>query len=33
MIPTIHFNWDFLAMVMAVIGTTLFAYLVTRQSN
>ncbi|MGA8029389.1 MAG: divalent metal cation transporter [Bryobacteraceae bacterium] len=32
-IPTIHFNKDFLAMVVAVIGTTLSAYLYTWQSN
>jgi len=31
--PTIHFNRDFLAMIVAVIGTTLSAYLYTWQSN
>ena len=33
MIPTLSFNKDFLAMVVAVIGTTLSAYLYTWQSN
>lgn len=32
-IPTIRFNKDFLAMVVAVIGTSLSAYLYTWQSN
>ncbi|MBV8807250.1 MAG: Nramp family divalent metal transporter [Acidobacteriaceae bacterium] len=32
-IPTIRFNKDFLVMVVAVIGTTLSAYLYTWQSN
>jgi len=32
-IPTIHFNKDFLAMIVAVIGTSLSAYLYTWQSN
>lgn len=32
-IPTIHFNKDFLAMLVAVIGTTLSAYLYSWQSN
>jgi NRAMP (natural resistance-associated macrophage protein)-like metal ion transporter len=32
-IPTVHFNKDFLAMVVAVIGTSLSAYLYTWQSN
>src|SRR5438105_2030814 len=32
-IPTLHFNRDFLAMLVAVIGTTLSAYLYTWQSN
>ncbi|HEX4164427.1 MAG TPA: divalent metal cation transporter [Bryobacteraceae bacterium] len=32
-IPTIHFNKDFLGMIVAVIGTSLSAYLYTWQSN
>ena len=32
-IPTIHFNKDFFAMLVAVIGTTLSAYLYSWQSN
>ena len=32
-IPTIHFNAEFLSMLVAVIGTTLSAYLYTWQSN
>lgn len=32
-IPTIHFNRGFLEMIVAVIGTTLSAYLYTWQSN
>lgn len=32
-VPRIHFNKDFLAMIVAVIGTTLSAYLYTWQSN
>jgi NRAMP (natural resistance-associated macrophage protein)-like metal ion transporter len=32
-IPTIHWNKDFLTMVVAVIGTSLSAYLYTWQSN
>lgn len=32
-IPTMHLNRDFLAMIVAVIGTTLSAYLYTWQSN
>ena len=32
-IPRIHFNKDFLAMLVAVIGTTLSAYLYSWQSN
>jgi Mn2+/Fe2+ NRAMP family transporter len=32
-IPTIRFNKDFLAMIVAVIGTSLSAYLYTWQSN
>jgi NRAMP (natural resistance-associated macrophage protein)-like metal ion transporter len=32
-IPTIHFNREFLAMLVAVIGTSLSAYLYTWQSN
>ena len=32
-IPTIHFNRDFLALLVAAIGTTLSAYLYTWQSN
>jgi NRAMP (natural resistance-associated macrophage protein)-like metal ion transporter len=33
LIPTIHFNKDFLAMIVAVIGTSLSAYIYTWQSN
>jgi Mn2+/Fe2+ NRAMP family transporter len=33
LVPAIHFNKDFLAMLVAVIGTTLSAYLYTWQSN
>jgi NRAMP (natural resistance-associated macrophage protein)-like metal ion transporter len=33
LIPTIHFNKEFLSMLVAVIGTTLSAYLYTWQSN
>jgi Mn2+/Fe2+ NRAMP family transporter len=33
LVPTIRFERDFLAMVVAVIGTTLSAYLYTWQSN
>ncbi|HZR59216.1 MAG TPA: Nramp family divalent metal transporter [Terriglobales bacterium] len=33
LIPTIHFNRDFFAILVAVIGTTLSAYLYTWQSN
>jgi Mn2+/Fe2+ NRAMP family transporter len=33
LVPTLHFNRDFLAMVVAVIGTSLSAYLFTWQSN
>ncbi len=32
-IPRIHFNKDFLAMLVAVVGTTLSAYLYSWQSN
>ena len=32
-VPTIHFDKDFLAMVVAVIGTSLSAYIYTWQSN
>jgi len=32
-VPTIHFNKDYLAMLVAVIGTTLSAYLYSWQSN
>lgn len=32
-VPTIHFDKDFLGMVVAVIGTSLSAYLYTWQSN
>jgi len=32
-IPTIRFNKDFLTMIVAVIGTSLSAYLYTWQSN
>ncbi|MBV9744283.1 MAG: divalent metal cation transporter [Acidobacteriia bacterium] len=32
-IPTIHFNKDFLAMIVAAIGTSLSAYIYTWQSN
>jgi Mn2+/Fe2+ NRAMP family transporter len=32
-IPTIHFNKEFFAMLVAVIGTTLSAYLYSWQSN
>jgi NRAMP (natural resistance-associated macrophage protein)-like metal ion transporter len=33
LVPTFHFNRDFLAMIVAVIGTSLSAYLYTWQSN
>jgi NRAMP (natural resistance-associated macrophage protein)-like metal ion transporter len=33
LIPTIHFNREFLAMLVAVVGTTLSAYLYSWQSN
>lgn len=33
LVPTIHFNREFLAMLVAVMGTTLSAYLYTWQSN
>jgi Mn2+/Fe2+ NRAMP family transporter len=33
LVPTIHFDRDFLTMVVSVIGTTLSAYLYTWQSN
>jgi Mn2+/Fe2+ NRAMP family transporter len=33
LIPTIHFNRDFLAILVAMIGTSLSAYLYTWQSN
>jgi Mn2+/Fe2+ NRAMP family transporter len=33
LIPSIHFNTEFLAMLVAVIGTTLSAYLYSWQSN
>jgi NRAMP (natural resistance-associated macrophage protein)-like metal ion transporter len=33
LIPTIHFNRDFFAILVAVIGTTLSAYLYSWQSN
>jgi Mn2+/Fe2+ NRAMP family transporter len=33
LVPTVHFNRDFLAMIVAVIGTSLSAYLYTWQSN
>ena len=33
LIPTLHFNKEFLSMLVAVIGTTLSAYLYTWQSN
>jgi Mn2+/Fe2+ NRAMP family transporter len=33
LIPTIHFNKDFLTMIVAVIATSLSAYLYTWQSN
>ena len=32
-IPTIHFNREFLSLLVAIIGTTLSAYLYTWQSN
>ncbi len=32
-LPSVHFNKNFLAMIVAVIGTTLSAYLYTWQSN
>jgi Mn2+/Fe2+ NRAMP family transporter len=32
-IPTIHFNKEFLSILVAIIGTTLSAYLYTWQSN
>jgi Mn2+/Fe2+ NRAMP family transporter len=32
-IPTIHFNREFLSILVAIIGTTLSAYLYTWQSN
>jgi len=32
-VPTIHFNKDFLAMIVAVIGTSLSAYIFTWQAN
>jgi Mn2+/Fe2+ NRAMP family transporter len=32
-VPTIHFNKDFLAIIVAIIGTSLSAYLYTWQSN
>jgi len=33
LVPTIHLNRDFLAMMLAIIGTSLSAYLYTWQSN
>lgn len=33
LLPTIHFNREFLSLLVAVIGTTLSAYLYTWQSN
>jgi Mn2+/Fe2+ NRAMP family transporter len=33
LVPTIHFNRDFLAILVAIIGTSLSAYLYTWQSN
>src|SRR3954454_17871843 len=33
LIPTIHFNQEYLSLLVAVIGTTLSAYLYTWQSN
>jgi NRAMP (natural resistance-associated macrophage protein)-like metal ion transporter len=33
LVPTLHFNRDFLEMIVAVIGTSLSAYLYTWQSN
>jgi Mn2+/Fe2+ NRAMP family transporter len=33
LIPTVHFNKDFLAMIVAAIGTSLSAYIYTWQSN
>jgi NRAMP (natural resistance-associated macrophage protein)-like metal ion transporter len=33
LVPSIHFNKDFLAMLVAVVGTTLSAYLYSWQSN
>jgi len=33
LIPTVHFNRDFLAILVAMIGTSLSAYLYTWQSN
>lgn len=33
LVPTIHFNREFLSLVVAVIGTSLSAYLFTWQSN
>jgi len=33
LVPSIHFDRDFLAMIVAVIGTSLSAYLYTWQSN
>jgi NRAMP (natural resistance-associated macrophage protein)-like metal ion transporter len=33
LIPTIHFNKEYLAMLVAVVGTTLSAYLYSWQSN
>jgi NRAMP (natural resistance-associated macrophage protein)-like metal ion transporter len=33
LVPTLHFDRDFLAMIVAVIGTSLSAYLYTWQSN
>jgi Mn2+/Fe2+ NRAMP family transporter len=32
-VPTVHFNKDFLSMLVAIIGTSLSAYLYTWQSN
>jgi Mn2+/Fe2+ NRAMP family transporter len=33
LIPTLHFNREFLSLLVAVVGTTLSAYLYTWQSN
>jgi Mn2+/Fe2+ NRAMP family transporter len=33
LVPTLHFNLEFLSLLVAVVGTTLSAYLYTWQSN